>query len=129
MNKEHCIPHPSRTDFCGLLLLAATGWAAVDSLRTWPNYLAYFNQLAGGPRNGYKHLVDSSLDWGQDLPGLKKWLDANDPVIDDGRKEAQRKRPVYVSYFGTGDLSAYRIDHVQRLPGSFPGGMLPDQVL
>lgn len=25
--------------------------------------------------NGYKHLVDSSLDWSQNLPALKNWLD------------------------------------------------------
>ena len=42
----------------------------------YPHYLAYFNPLAGGPGNGYKHLVDSSLDWGQDLPGLKRWVEA-----------------------------------------------------
>ena len=46
-----------------------------ESVAIRPNYLAYFNQLAGGPSQGYKHLADSSLDWGQDLPALKQWLD------------------------------------------------------
>ena len=46
-----------------------------ESVTIRPNYLAYFNQLAGGPSQGYKHLADSSLDWGQDLPALKQWLD------------------------------------------------------
>jgi len=32
-----------------------------------PHYLAYFNELAGGPANGFKELADSNLDWGQDL--------------------------------------------------------------
>jgi hypothetical protein len=31
-----------------------------------PHYLAYFNEIIGGPRNGYKYLIDSNLDWGQD---------------------------------------------------------------
>ena len=96
---------------CGLLTLAALGWAAAESLRTWPNYLAYFNQIAGGPRNGYRHLVDSSLDWGQDLPGLKKWLEKND----------KGKEHIYVAYFGNGNLPAYGITaHAQPPPTGFP---------
>ena len=37
----------------------------------FPHYLAYFNELAGGPLNGWRSLADSNIDWGQDLPGLK----------------------------------------------------------
>jgi hypothetical protein len=33
--------------------------------------------MAGGPDNGYKILVDSNLDWGQDVKRLKTWLDAH----------------------------------------------------
>ena len=46
------------------------------SVRYHPHHLAYFNELAGGPLGGRKHLLDSNLDWGQDLQGLKKYLDA-----------------------------------------------------
>ena len=53
-------------------LLVALG---AESIAIRPHYLAYFNVLAGGPESGYRHLVDSSLDWGQDLPGLKRWLE------------------------------------------------------
>ena len=105
------IPHPSAV-FCGLLLLTAVGWAAVDSLRIWPNYLAYFNQIAGGPRQAYKHLVDSSLDWGRDLPGLKKWLD---------EKDRNRDQPVYLAYFGMGEPKHYRIVHPLPPPSGFKG--------
>ena len=38
---------------------------------TWPT----FNELAGGPDNGYHFLVDSNLDWGQSLVDLKAFLD------------------------------------------------------
>jgi hypothetical protein len=83
---------------------------AVESLTMYPHYLAYFNQIAGGPRNGYRHLVDSSLDWGQDLPGLKRWLDKEqDP--------AWRDRPVFLSYFGTGSPEYYGLD-VNILPST-----------
>jgi len=75
----------------------------IEASRIWPHYLAYFNVLAGGPSSGYRHLVDSSLDWGQDLPGLARWL-----------RTAQSARtspePVYLSYFGSGDPVHYRID-------------------
>ncbi len=50
-------------------------WQIIESSLLRPDYLSYFNQVADGPKNGYKHLVDSSLDWGQDLPALKSWLD------------------------------------------------------
>lgn len=76
-----------------------------ESLWIRPHYLANFNLLAGGPRTGYKLLVDSSLDWGQDLPGLRKYLDAN----------AQGKL-VYLSYFGTATPSTFGIVYVP-LPG------------
>ncbi len=67
-------------------------WHAGESLRARPHYLAYFNQLVGGSENGWRHLVDSSLDWGQDLPGLKRWID--------GHARGER---IFLSYFGTGD--------------------------
>jgi hypothetical protein len=36
-------------------------------ISVYPHYLAYFGPAGGGSRNGYKHLVDSNLDWGQDM--------------------------------------------------------------
>ena len=48
----------------------AAAWYAVSVARVHPHYLAYFNEPAGGPANGYRLLVDSNLDWGQDLKGL-----------------------------------------------------------
>ena len=42
-----------------------------------PHYLSYFNEAAGGPDNGYRHLENSNLDWGQDLLFLKAWLDTH----------------------------------------------------
>ncbi len=39
-----------------------------------PDYLPYFNALAGGPRGGERFLIDSNLDWGQDVSRLAKYL-------------------------------------------------------
>ncbi|HLJ11392.1 MAG TPA: glycosyltransferase family 39 protein [Planctomycetaceae bacterium] len=44
------------------------------SLRYHPHHLAYFNELAGGPEGGRAHLLDSNLDWGQDLRALADYL-------------------------------------------------------
>jgi len=78
------------------VLLGLIGWHVVSALRITPYFLAYFNGLAGGPEKGYSHLVAISLDWGQDLPALKKWLAAH-----------PTEQPVYLSYFGTGQPGYY----------------------
>jgi len=56
------------------LYVAAIIWYIGASCYIHPHYLAYFNELVGGPNNGYKYLVDSNLDWGQDLKGLKAYM-------------------------------------------------------
>ncbi len=49
---------------------------AVSSLRTFPTYLAYANELWGGPAHTYKYLTDSNVDWAQQLKATKQYLDA-----------------------------------------------------
>jgi 4-amino-4-deoxy-L-arabinose transferase-like glycosyltransferase len=51
----------------GLLL-----WSAATSLTSHPDYLAYFNALAGSEPE--RIAVDSDLDWGQDIKRLGKRL-------------------------------------------------------
>jgi hypothetical protein len=94
-----------------MTVVALLTWHAAESIRIAPNYLAYFNQLAGGPKEGYRHLVDSSLDWGQDLPALKRWLDQQG-------LQTTGHPPVYLSYFGTALPKHYGIE-AEQLPG-FP---------
>ena len=84
-------------------------WFAADSISVYPHYLSYFNPLAGGSSEGYKHLVDSSIDWGMNLPDLKRWLDQHNPS---GRE------PVFLAYFGY-DSPTYRHIVCRELPG-FP---------
>ena len=50
----------------------------IQDLYIFPNYLSYFSPIAGGSSNGYKHLIDSSLDWGQGLYQVKDFLDKNE---------------------------------------------------
>jgi hypothetical protein len=44
-----------------------------------PHYLAYFNMVSGGPIHGSEHMIDSSLDWGQDLVTLRRWVQEHTP--------------------------------------------------
>lgn len=44
-------------------------------LSAFPHELAYFNEAAGGPNCGHRHLLHSNLDWGQDLLFAKEWYD------------------------------------------------------
>ena len=59
----------------GLLILVLVLWSIISTLAIHPHYLSYFNEAAGGPENGHDHLIDSNIDWGQDLLFLKAWLD------------------------------------------------------
>jgi hypothetical protein len=52
----------------------------LSSTWNYPHSLAYFNEAAGGPRNGHKHMLHSSLDWGQDLILLQEWLAGHSEV-------------------------------------------------
>ncbi len=49
----------------------------IGTLRIFPHYLPYFNLLAGGPAGGYRYLVDSNLDWGQNMWQLRDWMAEN----------------------------------------------------
>jgi 4-amino-4-deoxy-L-arabinose transferase-like glycosyltransferase len=59
----------------GVLVSMLLGWMIASSLCVYPHSLSYFNELAGGPRNGHAHLLESNIDWGQDLIYLKEWVE------------------------------------------------------
>ena len=94
----------SKSIRCALLLLAT--WTVGSTLAIHPDYLAYFNEAAGGPDHGHKILVDSNLDWGQDLKGLKTWM------------ERSKIDKIQLAYFGTANPVYYGID-ADYLPGTF----------
>lgn len=89
-------------------------WSVVSSLYVAPHYMSYFNELIGGPGNGYKYLVDSNIDWGQELKGLKKYMDKN------GIKR------VSLSYFGTDSPGRYGIEY-DWLPSFFLYNLNPEK--
>lgn len=81
------------------LLYASIAWYLYANVAIFPHQLAYFNEFTGGPQNGYKYLVDSNLDWGQDLKGLKRYMD---------EKNIER---ISLAYFGMSDPRYFGIEY------------------
>jgi hypothetical protein len=86
-----------------------------------PHYLAYFNRaIAGGPSRGSEHLIDSNLDWGQDLLNLRDWLDTHHPGGE----------PIGLAYFGQVNpniLNLRKEGFRWFLAPPVPGGLRPLQ--
>ncbi len=86
-----------------LVLLLATA-------RVFPHFLAYFNPIGGGPEGGWRVLADSNIDWGQDMPGLRDWME---------REDVERVR---LAWFGSARPEYYGIsyDLLPGVPYGFP---------
>lgn len=102
--KEHRFTRMARISSSGFVLLLAAQLVTVLSIH--PHYLSYFNRAAGGPENGYRILLDSNIDWGQDLLRLQQWMTENGVA------------QVKLGWFGTAEPAYYAIPH-EPLPG-FP---------
>ena len=91
------------------LLLTLLGWYLYENLKIYPYYLTYFNQVAllrpswapAGPGyipGGHNYVVDSNLDWGQDLKRLADWVEKNNI------------KKISLDYFGWSDQTYYLKD-------------------
>jgi len=89
-------------------LLAAL---CVESLMTYPHYLAFFNWPSGGPANGARYLLDSNIDWGQDVEGLKLYVDEH------------RMTPLCTAIFGVSSLYRYNIISRELMATGIPEGI------
>ena len=62
----------------GMIAIMILGlWQISSAVRAYPDHMSYFNELVGGPENGYKYLDDSNVEWGQDLKRLGKYQAEN----------------------------------------------------
>ena len=81
----------------GLVMGGLVLFHAASSLRAFPNYLSYSNELWGGPSKTYRVLTDSNVDWGQGLPAAKHYL------------ETHPATPCWLAYFGSVDPAYYHL--------------------
>ncbi|MGC9394859.1 MAG: ArnT family glycosyltransferase [Anaerolineae bacterium] len=73
-------------------------WLIIGTVSLTPDFLTFFNEIAGGARGGYRYLVDSNLDWGQNLWDLHQWM-----------AEHGEDR-VYYAHYSPARLDVYGID-------------------
>jgi len=88
------------------IVVGLMAWHVSASWAAHPDYLAYFNELAG--RHPERILVDSDLDWGQDLLRLVEEL------------RARHVERVAIAYNGSADLSRHGLPPFQRLVSHQP---------
>lgn len=95
----------------------ALGMTALQTGLVHPSYLASFNWASGGPDRGSNRLIDSNLDWGQDLVPLRAWLAKDRPG-----------QPVGLAYFGQINPSLFAVrgeEFAWFLPPVLPGTTEP----
>ena len=100
----------------GLIIL----WWIIDLGLNGPNKISYFSEISGGWKNGYKHLADSNIDWGQEFKYLTSYLD---------RHPDQN----YIIGFFSGENPIYQGYQYTRLDSlgtnALCGGLKPDETL
>ena len=94
-------------------LYALLAWYAISAVRIFPDYLAYFNELVGGPDGGYHYLVDSNVDWGQAWKELKAYMDAHGIAR------------IKLAQFSSNDPATYGIDYEPIAPMAGAPPVLP----
>jgi len=88
-----------------VILVALLTWQLSTLWSVWPDYLAYFNETVCHPE---RVLVDSDLDWGQDLRRLE-------------RRAVELKIPrLSLAYRGTADLTREPLPPLAILPPRQP---------
>jgi hypothetical protein len=94
-----------------VLLFGWQVWAAVSS---FPNYIPYFNELAGGPSVGPDLLDDSNVDWGQNLKQAAAYV-----------QQKGIEHPVYSPISSFDNPRHYGVDSELHPPGEFVSKTLP----
>lgn len=104
-----------RGRFLGRWVPATLGaWYVAGTLWVFPHEIAYFNELVGGPKGGYRYLADSNLAWGQSARALEAYVQAHPDV--QTAPPAARFRPApgryivdasYLQGVGIGDPDTY----------------------
>jgi len=81
------------------ILILLSIWSIKDVVYYDKQLLSYFNQFSNSNKDYIA--IDSSLDWGQDLPAVEKWINLN--------RNRLNTQNIYFSYFGNASLSSYNL--------------------
>jgi hypothetical protein len=102
-----------RTRRAAMLFIALTfSWMVYEAVRSFPNYIPYTNQLAGG-QPGWRYLSDSNVEWGEDVAELATYL------------KARGETRVYAALSaGWSTLAQYGVEYADLL--SLPAGSTPN---
>lgn len=103
-----------------IILVLLLFWQAVGTLRVWPFHLTFFNEIVGGPRNGYRYLADSNVDWGQGLKALRDYLE------DRSRTDVQLSSYVFFIRPQMYGIQATPLPPLAGVPPIFPARFNPD---
>jgi 4-amino-4-deoxy-L-arabinose transferase-like glycosyltransferase len=92
LNRTPATLRRRRTQYAKCTLVSAMLlWQSASVLRIYPSFVAYFNEIVGGPDRGADYVVD--FDWGQDLIRLRNFL------------AAHHIEKIALDYFGTSSPS------------------------
>jgi hypothetical protein len=96
-------------------LLAGTAavllaWHMIGTIAVAPRYLQFFNEIAGGPSGGHRWLIDSNIDWGQDLIRLRDYM------------QREKIDTINLAYFGRVNPLVYGI-HFRPLEQGYSHGI------
>jgi len=96
---EYILSHLQKTyarRIIGVLIILA---AFIPAILNYPHYISYFNPIIKDQRMAGRYLVDSNVDWGQDMKALGDFVTFN------------RIPKINLSYFGTADPWYYGVNH------------------
>ena len=99
---KHFIVNLFKTWLKSIVVIVLLLWYMMSSLSIFPHSLAYFNEFAGGSVNGRNLVVDSNLDWGQNLYALQDYV---------GKNNIEK---IKVDYFGTASAAYYLGDAYEQ---------------
>ncbi|MDX2197396.1 MAG: glycosyltransferase family 39 protein [Phycisphaerae bacterium] len=92
--------------------IGCLAWSGLSAIAAFPNFIPYFHEPAriGMSSAEIPWLVDSNVDWGQDLHRLRRFV-----------AERGDGKPVKLAYFGSADPRLYvdcepLIGHIERRP-------------
>jgi len=71
---------PFRLNQWGIVALGL--WYVTGTMQVYPYNLTFFNEMVGGPENGWRYLADSNTDWGQCWKALRTFREEQSLTFD-----------------------------------------------